>query len=92
MQTATTIRLHSLNYGQAKTYLYASLFVIGNIILPQMCHAVNMGGPTWLPIYFFTLVGAYKYGCKVGVLTAFASPVAIHSCSVCQQLPCCRPS
>ncbi len=30
----------------------------------------------WLPIYFFTLIGAYKYGWKVGVLTAFASPVA----------------
>ncbi len=29
----------------------------------------------WLPIYFFTLVGAYKYGWKVGLLTAVASPL-----------------
>jgi len=28
-----------------------------------------------LPIYFFTLVGAYKYGWKVGLLTAVFSPV-----------------
>ena len=34
-----------------------------------------MGGPTWLPIYFFTLVGAYKYGWRVGLLTALASPL-----------------
>ena len=34
-----------------------------------------MGGPTWLPIYFFTLVGAYKYGWRVGLLTAVVSPV-----------------
>lgn len=29
----------------------------------------------WLPIYFFTLVGAYKYGWKAGLLTAVASPI-----------------
>lgn len=34
-----------------------------------------LGGPTWLPIYFFTLIGAYKYGVRVGLLTAILSPV-----------------
>ena len=29
-----------------------------------------------MPIYFFTLIGAYKYGWKVGLLTAALSPVA----------------
>ena len=29
----------------------------------------------FLPIYFFTLVGAYKYGWQVGLLTAIASPL-----------------
>lgn len=29
----------------------------------------------FLPIYFFTLVGAYKYGWQVGLLTAVASPI-----------------
>lgn len=29
----------------------------------------------WLPIYFFTLVGAYKYGWRVGLLTAVLSPL-----------------
>lgn len=51
------------------------LFVIGNIALPQLFHLVPQGGMTWLPIYFFTLVGAYKYGWKVGLLTAVASPL-----------------
>ena len=27
-----------------------------------------------LPIYFFTLIGAYKYGWRVGLLTAVLSP------------------
>ena len=31
-----------------------------------------------LPIYFFTLIAAYKYGWKVGLLTAVFSPVLNH--------------
>lgn len=46
----------------------------GNIVLPQICHLVPQGGLRWLPIYFFTLVGAYKYGWRVGLLTAVLSP------------------
>ena len=72
---STTVKLYSLNYGNVRTYLAASLFVLGNIALPQIFHLIPQGGITWLPIYFFTLVGAYKYGWKVGLLTAVFSPV-----------------
>jgi len=75
MQT-TTVKLYSLEYKEAKTYLAAALFVAGNIVLPQLCHLVPQGGMRWLPIYFFTLVAAYKYGWRTGLLTAVASPLA----------------
>lgn len=71
----TTVKLYSLDYREAKTYLAAALFVAGNILLPQICHLVPQGGLRWLPIYFFTLVGAYKYGWRVGLLTALLSPL-----------------
>lgn len=71
----TTVKLYSWEYNNAKTYGVAALFVLGNILLPQLCHTVNLGGPTMLPIYFFTLVGTYKYGWRVGLLTAVASPL-----------------
>lgn len=71
----STTKLYSLNYANANTYLFAMLFIVGNIALPQLCHLVHLGGPTMLPIYFFTLVGAYKYGFKVGLLTAVLSPL-----------------
>lgn len=32
----------------------------------------------FLPIYFFTLIGAYKFGIRVGLLTALLSPVVNH--------------
>ena len=72
----STIKLYTYGYSEVKTYLMASLFVIGNLILPQCFHLFPQGGMVWLPIYFFTLVGAYKYGWKVGLLTAVFSPLA----------------
>ena len=71
----TAVKLYSTGYREAKTYLAAALFVAGNIVLPQICHLVPQGGLRWLPIYFFTLVGAYKYGWRTGLLTALASPL-----------------
>ncbi len=77
MQT-TSIKLYALNFTQAKTYIVAALFILGNIALPQLCHLVPQGGMILLPIYFFTLIGAYKYGWKVGLLTAVLSPIINH--------------
>ncbi len=71
----STAKLYALPYSDIKTYLLALLFVAGNVILPQTCHLFALGGKIWLPIYFFTFVGAYKYGWKVGLLTAIASPL-----------------
>ena len=70
-----SVTLHSLEYKEARTYGIAALFIVGNIVLPQLCHLLPAGGPTLLPLYFFTLVAAYKYGWKVGLLTAVASPL-----------------
>ena len=70
-----TIKFYALPYNEVKTYWMALIFVAGNILLPQLCHLVPQGGATWLPIYFFTLVGAYKYGWRVGLLTTIASPL-----------------
>lgn len=71
----TTVKLYSPGYREGRTYLAAALFIAGNIVLPQICHLVPMGGLRWLPIYFFTLIGAYKYGWRVGLLTALLSPL-----------------
>lgn len=71
----TTVKLYSLDYSSTQTYLVASLFILGNIALPQLFHLLPQGGMTWLPIYFFTLIAAYKYGWKAGLLTAVFSPL-----------------
>lgn len=87
----TTANLYTLDYSNARTYMAASLFVLGNLVLPQIFHLVPQGGITWLPIYFFTLVGAYKYGWKVGLLTAVLSPL-INSLLFGMPLPVALPA
>ena len=72
------LKLYSLGYSEVKTYVVAAMFVVGNIVLPQLCHLIPQGGLRLLPIYFFTLVAAYKYGWKAGLLTAAASPLVNH--------------
>lgn len=68
-------KLYSLGFDKAKTYGFVALFAVGSILLPQICHLIPNGGAMLLPIYFFTLIAAYKYGLVAGVLTAVLSPV-----------------
>lgn len=75
---STTIKLYSLSITNTKTYLFATIFIVGNLLLPQLAHLVPQGGLIFLPIYFFTLIAAYKYGIHVGLLTAVLSPLANH--------------
>jgi len=76
--TTKNITLHQLGISNLKTYLLVAAFVVGNIVLPQLCHLLPQGGLILLPIYFFTLVAAYKYGFTVGLLTAVFSPLVNH--------------
>lgn len=70
-----TIRLYSPGFCEARTYLMAAVFICANLLLPQLVHLIPQGGVTWLPIYFFTLVAACKFGWRVGIVTAMASPL-----------------
>jgi hypothetical protein len=88
--TTANVKFYSLDYSSIKTYLVASLFAAGNVVLPQLFHLVPQGGVTWLPIYFFTLIAAYKYGWKVGLLTAILSP-AVNSAIFGMPVPAALP-
>ena len=72
---ATAVKLYSLGWREMRTYMFALLFIAGNIVLPQLCHLIPQGGLILLPIYFFTLIAAYKFGLRVGLLTAILSPL-----------------
>lgn len=66
----------ALSFKNIRTYIFTVLFVLGNIAFPAAVHAIPNGGKMFLPIFFFTLIGTYKFGWKTGMLTAIASPLA----------------
>lgn len=69
------VSVNTYNFTSLRTYIAAAILIVGNIVVPQLCHLIPNGGLIFLPIYFFTLVGAFKCGWKVGMLTAILSPV-----------------
>lgn len=71
----TNVRLYTLNYYEVKTYLWATVFVACNIVLPQVFHLVPQGGIVFAPLSLVILTGAYKLGWKTGLLAAVASPL-----------------
>ena len=40
----TNVKLYSLGLTQTRTYLLALVFVVGNVVLPQLCHLIPQGG------------------------------------------------
>jgi len=72
----TEFRHHPLPVTQLRFYTFIALFIAGNIILPLIVHAIPQGGKIFLPIYFFTLIAAYRFGLTMGIATALLSPLA----------------
>jgi len=75
MTLTTPFIQQNLSVKELRTWMFTTLFLIGNLVLPQLCHLIPNGGLMFLPIYFFTLIAAYKFGLKVGLLTAVLSPL-----------------
>jgi hypothetical protein len=74
----TNIRLYALNYDEVKTYMWAAIFVVCNLVLPQVFHLIPQGGIIFSPLSLVILAGAYKFGWKTGLLAALLSPTVNH--------------
>lgn len=74
----SNVKLYTLNYDEVKTYLWAALFVVCNMVLPHVFHFIPQGGIIFAPLSLVILAGAYKLGWKTGLLAAVASPIVNH--------------
>ena len=75
----TNVRLYTLNYDEVKTYLWATVFIACNLVLPQVFHLIPQGGVMFSPLSLVILAGAYKFGWKTGLLAALLSPLVNHT-------------
>ena len=73
-----TVRLYTLNFDEVKTYMWTAIFVVCNLVLPQVFHLIPQGGIIFAPLSLVILAGAYKFGWRVGLLAAVASPLINH--------------
>lgn len=71
-------RLYTFTYAETKTYLWAAVFVACNLVLPQVFHLIPQGGIIFAPLSLVILAGAYKFGWRVGLIAALASPLVNH--------------
>ena len=74
----TKTNLYTLNYNEARTYLWTAVFVVCNLLLPQVCHLLPQGGVILSPLSLVIMVGAYKFGWRAGLLAAVVSPLVNH--------------
>ncbi len=70
--------LYTLRFDEVKTYMWATVFVACNLILPQLFHLIPQGGIIFAPLSLVIMAGAYKFGWKVGLLAAVLSPLVNH--------------
>lgn len=72
MKTTTFIQSNLLLFDY-KTYVISGIFVVLAVLTPLIIHSVGGSGQAWLPLYFFILVGSYKFGSASGLVTTIGS-------------------
>ena len=70
-----SVRLYSLDYNDVRTFLWAALFVVCNMALPQVAHLIPQGGIIFAPLSLVILVAACKLGWRTALLAAVVSPL-----------------
>jgi len=73
--SSVPIEQQNLSLRDLRLYGFVAVFSAGNLLLPMAVHTLPQGGLIFLPIFFFTLVAAYRFGLTAGVMTALVSPL-----------------
>jgi len=70
--------MYSLAFNETRTYLWSAVFILSNLLLPQVCHLIPQGGIVLAPLSFVIMAGAYQFGWKPALLAAVLSPLVNH--------------
>ena len=74
-RSQTIVLPENLRFLELRSYLVTAMVIACGFALPLLFHLFPLGGRTFLPIYFFTLIGAYRFGWRVGLATAVCAPL-----------------
>ena len=70
--------MFALAFNEVRTYFWAVVFILSNLVLPQVCHLIPQGGVMLAPLSFVIMAGAYHFGWKPALLAAALSPLVNH--------------
>jgi len=70
-----SVPLRPLALTDLRFYLFTALFAAGNLLVPLAFHTVPSAGPTFLPLFWFTLVAGWQGGPVSALVVALLSPV-----------------
>ena len=70
--------MFTLAFNETRTYLWSAVFILCNLVLPQLCHLITQGGVMLAPLSLVIMVGAYKFGWKPALIAAALSPLVNH--------------
>lgn len=70
--------MFTLAFNETRTYLWSAVFILCNLVLPQLCHLIPQGGVMLAPLSLVIMAGAYKFGWKPALIAAALSPLVNH--------------
>lgn len=70
--------MYTLAFNETRTYLWSAVFILCNLVLPQLCHLIPQGGVMLAPLSLVIMAGAYKFGWKPALIAAALSPLVNH--------------
>ncbi|MDE6267398.1 MAG: hypothetical protein K2M07_08650 [Muribaculaceae bacterium] len=74
MEKIHTVSQCTMTLTSPKSWIITSIFVVGSVFFTQLFMLLSIGSLVWLPYLFISIFVAYKYGWKMGVITAIVSP------------------
>lgn len=70
--------MNTLAFNEVRTYFWSAVFILSNLVLPQLCHLIPQGGVMLAPLSFVIMAGAYTFGWKPALIAAVLSPLVNH--------------
>ena len=65
-----------LHFTDLRLYAIVTVFVALDVGVPWACHQVHpLAGPTFLPMFFFSILAGLLFGWRVGLLVGFLTPL-----------------
>ena len=71
-----------LDFTDVRLYSVIIVFVALDVGVPWVCHQVHpLAGPTFLPMFFFSMLAALLFGWRAGLLVGFLTPLISYGLS-----------